>query len=534
MYTLPKSWTISATWSLALLTLCWLASGSGTSRAQTHTDVPNATVKADTLAVYSGMRPSSAVLKSLNKGDQVILDFEIKSSTEKWCGVRLLGQARMLGYVQCQGLQRVERPVVEQPPDAGSSRTRGSSKQSAAGLALTPPSAHSATGYDEVAGLVVREGSINIVKLADLEAAARSGSAVGMTRAALAHLAAGSFELSGGNTDQAIEHYRAALTFAGRQPNLLLVSLLDLAYVHLQRSEYSTALEYLGRARRVAPRSAAVAQLAGWAYYGLNRVDQAIEEWKGAQRIQPNRGVALALEKAERDKEAENDFREEENSHFILHYHGGATPQLASEILHTLEDHFRSIQSELHFAPAEPIGVILYTQEAFADITRAPGWARGMNDGRIRVPVQGLASVSTPLSRVLKHELTHSFIQQRTLGRCPQWLNEGLAQWIEGRRTGNDAQPLIAVYERERSVPWRFLEGSWAGLPDQAVRFAYAWSLASVESIIADSGMAGIERLLESLGTESSIEAALRAALHTTYADLEQETAKYLRRTYPQ
>jgi tetratricopeptide (TPR) repeat protein len=533
MYT-SKSWTISSTRSLALLTLCWLASGSGTSRAQTHTDVPNATVKADTLAVYSGMRSSSAVLKSLNKGDQVILDFEIKSSTERWCGVRLLGQARMLGYVQCQGLERVERPVVEQPPDIGSSRTRGTSKQSAAGLALTPPSAHSATGYDEVAGLVVREGSIDIVKLADLEAAARSGSAVGMTRAALAHLAAGSFELSGGNTDQAIEHYRAALTFAGRQPNLLLVSLLDLAYVHLRRSEYSTALEYLGRARRVAPRSAAVAQLAGWAYYGLNRVDQAIEEWKGAQRIQPNPGVALALEKAERDKEAENDFREEENSHFILHYHGGATPQLASEILHTLEEHFRSIQSELHFAPAEPIGVILYTQEAFADITRAPGWARGMNDGRIRVPVQGLASVSTPLSRVLKHELTHSFIQQRTLGRCPQWLNEGLAQWIEGRRTGNDAQPLIAVYERERSIPWRLLEGSWAGLPDQAVRFAYAWSLASVESIIADSGMAGIERLLESLGTESSIEAALRAALHANYADLEQETAKYLRRTYLQ
>jgi hypothetical protein len=135
---------------------------------------------------------------------------------------------------------------------------------------------------------------------------------------------------------------------------------------------------------------------------------------------------------------------------------------------------------------------------------------------------------------VLKHELTHSFIQQRTLGRCPQWLNEGLAQWIEGRRTGNDAQPLIAVYERERSMPWRFLEGSWVGVPDQAVRFAYAWSLASVESIIADSGMAGIERLLESFGTESSIEAALRAALHTNYADLEQETAKYLRRTYLQ
>jgi hypothetical protein len=133
---------------------------------------------------------------------------------------------------------------------------------------------------------------------------------------------------------------------------------------------------------------------------------------------------------------------------------------------------------------------------------------------------------------VLKHELTHSFIQQKTLRRCPPWLNEGLAQWMEGRRTGKDAQLLLAAYEREGPVPWRVLEGSWVGLPNQAVGFAYAWSLATVESIIADSGMGGIERLLEYLGTESSVEAALRGALYTDYAGLEQQTARYLRRTY--
>jgi hypothetical protein len=350
----------------------------------------------------------------------------------------------------------------------------------------------------------------------------------------MAHHAAGSFELSRNNSDQAIEHYRAALAFAAKQPDLLLDSLLNLAYVHLRRSEYSTALEYLGRARRAAPNSADVAALAGWAYYGLNRVDQAIEEWKGAQRIQPSPEVALWLERAERDKEAESEFRERETSHFILRYHGGATPQLAVEILRTLEEHFRSIESELRFTPAEPIGVILYTQQTFTDITRAPGWAGALNDGRIRVPVQGLVSVSNELSRVLKHELTHSFIQQKTSGRCPGWLQEGLAQWMEGRRTARDAQPLIAAYERGASVPLRLLEGSFAGLPSQAARFAYAWSLATVESIMANSGMWGIERLLENLATESSVEDALRGALHTNYADLEQQTARYLRRTYLQ
>ena len=40
------------------------------------------------------------------------------------------------------------------------------------------------------------------------------------------------------------------------------------------------------------------------------------------------------------------------------------------------------------------------------------------------------------LSRILKHELTHSFLYQKTQGRCPTWLQEGVAQWMEGRRGG--------------------------------------------------------------------------------------------------
>jgi len=522
---------VGKTRAATFITLCWLASGSGTSQAQIHTPAPNAVVKADALAVYSDMRLSSAVVKSLKKGDALILDFEIRGTSERWCRVRLPGQASRLGYVQCEGL---EQPAVEQslPADGGSSATRRTSKPSAAGLPLSPPPAHSGAGYEGVAGLVVRNDSIDLVKLAELDAAARSGSAAAMARAVLAHHAAARFELSRNDSDRAIEHYRAALAFAANQPDLLLHSLLNLAYVHLERGEYSTALEHLGRARRVAPKSAAVFGLAGWAYYGLNQMDRAIEEWKAAQRIHPSPEVALWLEKAERDNAAESEFRAGETSHFILRYHGGATPQLAAEILRTLEEHFRSIQSELRFTPAEPIGVILYTQEAYRDITRAPGWARALNDGRIRVPVQGLTSVSDQLAHVLKHELTHSFIQQKTLGRCPGWLQEGLAQWIDGQRSASDAQPLIAAFEREVPVSLKLLEGSWEGFPEQAARWAYAWSLASVESIIADSGMAGIERLLENLTTEFSVEAALRAALHTNYADLQQQTVRYLRRTY--
>jgi len=263
------------------------------------------------------------------------------------------------------------------------------------------------------------------------------------------------------------DRFNTAAEFATRQPNLRLLSLLSLAYVQLRHSEYSAALEYLQRARSVAPNSVWVAQLSGWAYYSLDRKDEAITQWQLAQRIGPSGEVAALLEKAERDKETESGFREGETHHFLLHYQGNATPQLATDVLRTLEGHFLTLQSELRVTLAEPIAVVLYTQETFRDVTRAPGWADAANDGRIRVPVQGLSSVSEQLSRILMHELTHSFIRQKTQGRCPQWLNEGLAQWMEGIRSESTAQLLVAAYEQGRNPTLKQLEGPWTGFSGQ-------------------------------------------------------------------
>ena len=95
--------------------------------------------------------------------------------------------------------------------------------------------------------------------------------------------------------------------------------------------------------------------------------------------------------------------------------------------------HYAAIESELNFTPPDSIGVIFTRSRRSADITRAPGWVGALNDGRLRVPVQGLSGVTPELSRVLKHELTHSFVQQKTHGRAPTWMQEGLAQWMEGQ-----------------------------------------------------------------------------------------------------
>ncbi len=430
-------------------------------------------------------------------------------------------------YETSAGWLSLPKSIVERIERGGFVPT-DSASSAAANLSITPPAVESTGGYEDVARAAVRDGSIDRNYIAQLEDAAKGGASAAVVRVAVAHHAAAQFELDHGDMDQAIAHYRRALTFAPEQTGLLL----NVAYLHLRRSEYSSALDYLERARRGAPNSADVAKLSGWAYYGLNRIDAAVEEWKRAQRIRPDAEVARALEKAERDNQEEASYREGETRHFVLRYNGAAAPGLARDVLRTLEEHFRTIESELNFAPPEPVGVILYTEQAFADITRAPGWVGALNDGRIRVPVQGLSSVPDELSRVLKHELTHSFIQQKTRGRCPVWLQEGIAQWMEGRRSGNAASALVAVYDHGGAIPLAGLEGTWMNLPPEVAGYAYSWSLAVVEYIVAEDGMRDIERLLGRITTEPSTEAAARSVLRSDYSDLEHSTIGYLRKVY--
>ncbi len=393
---------------------------------------------------------------------------------------------------------------------------------------VAPPQLNPAEGYANVADAAVRNGSIDFGYLERLDSDASHGAAAALAKDAAAHHAAAQSLLARGDFDGAAGQYRQALIYAPDHLGLLL----NLAVLYLRQSEFTAAMDPLERARRVAPDSPDVAKLMGWAYYGANKLDQAVEEWKQALRLRPEPDVQQALEKAERDRSVEKSYREGESAHFLLRYSGAAAPDLARAMLRELEEDYRFLESGLDYSPPEPIGVILYTDQSFMDITRAPQWAGAINDGRIRVPVQGLSSVTPELRRVLTHELTHSFITQKTRGRCPTWLQEGVAQWMEGRRSGAAAAMLVQNYERHSAASLAALEGFWTGLSSDSAAFAYAWSLAAVESIITAGGMGDVERLLGAVANDPSTEAALHDALREDYADLEQQAAAYLRRTY--
>ena len=430
-------------------------------------------------------------------------------------------------YETSAGQLTLPKSIVDHIERGGVIDVHGAGKE-ATQLAITPPAAAVTLPGDEIARGAVHDGSIDREFIAKLEEEARSGANGSGQRAAMAHHAAAQFELSRGDYEHALQEERTALTFAPEQATLLM----NVAYLHLRRSEYKQALDELDRAKRVEPESPDVHKLAGWAYYGLNKIGEAVAEWKRALALRKDPEVQAALEKAQRDLQEEQNYGENESGHFTLRYSGAAQPALARDVLRVLEAHFRKIESELDYTPPDPIGVVLYTQNAFVDITRAPAWVGALNDGRIRVPVEGLSNVSPELSRVLKHELTHSFLTQRTHGRCPVWLNEGLAQWMEGQRSGENAATLVEIYDAKQFMSLGALEGSWMRLSGDSAAYAYAWSLANVEAVVQSDGMTDVTRILDRIARGGATEAAVREVLHGDYGDVMQSTARYLRKTY--
>ena len=341
-----------------------------------------------------------------------------------------------------------------------------------------------------------------------------------------AYEAAASFLKERGDPEGAIERYRHALDLAVDDADLpaALGSLL------IEQNREDEALDLLLPAADRHPENPDIPALLGSAFYAMEDLGQATEEWSKALAVQDSPRVREALEKAEREQKAASFYRELRSDHFLLRSNEDDVRALANEVLATLENAYLDLQSDLGFSPRDRIIVLLYPRQAFRDVTRSPSWAGGVNDGKIRVPVSGLSSLTPELARVLKHELTHSFIRQATLGRCPQWFNEGLAQLEEGASTAA-LRPELRRAAAETSIPaLSALEGSFLTLPADQAASAYAKSLAALEYLRDAHGMAAIRQLLKLLASGQAFASLLEQECEITYATLEQEAVKHLKR----
>jgi tetratricopeptide (TPR) repeat protein len=330
-----------------------------------------------------------------------------------------------------------------------------------------------------------------------------------------------------GDPEGAILKYRDALKYLPHDQALTLA----LGYLLWKQEHYLEAVDLLSPEADRYPQSGDFRVLLGSAYYGMENLDQAIIEWNKALALHDNPQVRAAVERAQREQEVSGSYSELRSEHFLLRYDGQQNERLSGEILNSLDGSFQDLVMDLDYSPIESIVVLLYPNQAFRDITRTPSWVGALNDGKIRVPVSGLTQMTPDLARVLKHELTHSFVRQITLGHCPTWFNEGLAQLEEGSTTAVLGTQLARALAAGKIPAFTALEGSFVGLPPDQVPLAYAKSLAALEYLRDTFGMGEVRRILR-LMPSSDLGTALQNEVRMGYPAFEEEVANYVVKKY--
>ena len=406
--------------------------------------------------------------------------------------------------------------------DVGAAPVRSSGAARLADLpAFTP--ADSLANEGDLVGRIIKEGKVDVDVLAGLEAKGN------LELSAAANFIAGKYELEHGNVAQARQYLENALRFRPDSSTILTYY----AALLLRTGNASQALPYAERAVRSNPNSADAYTMLGYSQFATDHTKDAVTNFQRSLQLRPDPAVQRLLEKAQREQNAETDFTQNESSHFVLHYEGNQTsPALRNQILSTLEADYEDLVRDLGTPPRDNIIVTLYTNTAYFDVTRAPTWAGAINDGKLRIPISGLAAVTPELARVLKHELSHSFVRSLSAGRCPPWLNEGIAQLMEPRSLSGEGHQLALLFKAQQNIPFNALEGSFMSFSGVDAHVAYAESLAAVSYINDSYGLSDVQRILERLSQGSSTEAALRTTIHSDYGQLESDLARYLADRY--
>ncbi len=406
--------------------------------------------------------------------------------------------------------------------EAGGMPARSAGGASVADLPSFTPS-NSLANEGDLVGKIIKEGKVDQDTLAALE---NKGNA---ELSATADFIAGKFEFERGNIPQARQYFESALRFQPDNSTILIYC----AAILVRIGNASQALLYAQRATKSAPDSPDAFTMLGYAQFASDHTKEAVVSWKRSIELRPDSRVQQLLAKAQREQTAESDFSQGESSHFVLHYEGRQTPDaLRAQILAALESDYDDLVRDLGSPPRDNILVTLYTEQAFFDVTHAPTWSGAINDGKLRIPVNGLSSMTPELAHVLKHELAHSFITQLSGGRCPIWLHEGVAQFLEPKSLASDGHQLSLLFKSQQEIPLNALEGSFMNFSGVQAYVAYSESLAAVSYISDTYGMSDIQRILERLSQGNSTEAALRATIHSDYGQLESDLGRYLAERY--
>ena len=308
--------------------------------------------------------------------------------------------------------------------------------------------------------------------------------------------------LDRGDAEKAAAIFREELE---RSPSNAMLN-YGAGYAAFSLGRTDAAISYLKHAIEGNPRFVQAMVLLSQVAYQAADLDLAVSTLEKAAAIAPrDRGIAQQLDQWRREAALHSRFEERTTARFRVLFEGAAEKAIGDQIAAILESAYWRIGKMMNTYPSDTLNVILYTNRQFQDITRAPAWAGGGYDGRIRLPVGGALRSPKTLERVVTHEFVHAVIHNAAGENVPTWVNEGLASYMESTDRAWVGQALRRADGR---IGIEDLADGFGQFDSNTALVAYAESLVAGQLLCERLG-GNLGPFLQMLGSGHTVEQAL-------------------------
>jgi hypothetical protein len=415
-------------------------------------------------------------LAALPEGHTVSLRFSIAGADTRCYSVRTEVDGEQLsGYIERDALAGIET-VEQERRDASASQLARVAVES---IRIDPPPATPAPG-----------------------AAAAGGPLQAKLQAAMAALGAGrAHEVEGLLRDAPADDLAAA-------------SIRSSALLRLTRPGEAQAA--LDPALRAHPNDPSLLGLAGVAAFQQDRIREAKSLLERSVKLRPNPTLEKLLARIQTEQASDESDDKAFGSRFVLRYDGDALPQAAARSLAAeLDRELPAVSTQLGCQIRDRLTVVVKTRASYQAGGGVTSWAAGHYDGRIHVALEQGETVSARVRETIKHELVHACLARR--GDWPSWVQEGLAQYVSGRRLASHERQALAKLNGLGKLPsLEQLSGSWARLDGAGAQLAYGMALAAAELLFQESSGQGPRNLLANPASLPSVTEKLDRRLRET------------------
>ena len=301
-----------------------------------------------------------------------------------------------------------------------------------------------------------------------------------------------------GRSEGALTQYEKALQFDGNN-----IHVLERASYHAWRTQHlEIAQRYLDRAKAIDPLDKDVLFLEG--------------------------KMTLSASETSHDKEVSEHFILSADPDYMVH--AGAYPLLGD-----LEKAYGEVSYQLDYFPKNKITVVFYPLKEFHDHWKLPYRVNGYFDGKLRIPYADGRTSFAEMKPMIKHELTHAFVSALTPKSIPQWLNEGLAQWVEGKQMSVKSRDALVIYQITRRLPDlehldRALSSQQNPYNNTEMTLAYMKSLSVTEYLIEENGVWSVMQFIRGRGEGMSEEDLFQKCFHQNIKAIEEHWIRRLER----